>query len=59
MYGAGNDDVDFLLKDLAGWESDTVQVLVRTLEEAGIRVGAFGRPELPDDTLRILIHPKP
>lgn len=60
VYGAGNEDIDFLMRDLAiGFPSDSVQALVRAMNAAAITVGGFGDPKLPDDTLRIIIHPKP
>jgi len=60
VYGAGNEDIDFLMRDLAvGFPSDSVQALVRAMNAAAITVGGLGDPKLPDDTLRIIIHPKP
>jgi hypothetical protein len=60
VYGAGNQDIDFLMRDLhVIHSSDSLQALVRVLELAAITWGGLGDPKLPDDTPRIIIHPKP
>ena len=60
VYGAGNEDIHFVMKDLVnGLQSDSVQVLVKVFNAAAITWGGFGDPKLPDDTPRIIIHPKP
>lgn len=60
VYGAGNQDIDFLMRDLLViHSSDSLQALVRVLQLAAITWGGLGDPKLPDDTPRIIIHPKP
>lgn len=59
-HGASNGDIDFVMLDLQVFQSKSVQVLLEVLRESGFTVGGgFFDTTVPEDTLRIVIQPKP
>lgn len=62
VHGAGNEDISLLMRDLLvlGYESDdSLNALLEVFRSASITWFGLGDPKLPDDTIRIIIHPKP